>query len=566
MSIEADMPAPTSDGRARSLMGRVSKRLSAEKAPAPGFVHLPEPRRMGSHAVGRQMTAGIYRLAGHLVQEPDTAIWDIAQPDDAFVAEMHSFIWLDDLAAFGGGPARKQAQRFIADWIDRYGDGDGPGWPADLTGRRVIRWINHAYFLMSGQSSDGNIRFIASLNQQARYLREHWQAAPEGLPTFEALTALVYAGVSLGGMADLAAPACKALGRECKREIDPGGGLRSRDPEELMEVFTLINWAADAAAATGRQVDSAHHAALGRVAANLRALRHADGGLARFHGGGRGLEGRLDQELAHGSAPLLLKEGLAMGFARLEAQGTTVIMDASAPPTGLASLNAHASTLAFELTSGRRPVIVNCGPGARFGGKWHRAGRATQSHSTLAIEGAASAQLEVTRKGEQLKNPPERVNADVTRSDVGMKVVADHDGYTALCGLTHQRRCTLSPDGRRLKGVDTLSAETRQDRQVFDRRCGMLQSDTIGFAVRFHLHPDVEPSLDMGGKAVSLTLKSGEVWVFRAGPDAKITVEPSFFLEKERLQPRSTQQIVLTSQAMEYGARVGWDLAKAKDF
>ena len=26
----------------------------------------------------------------------------------------------------------------------------------------------------------------------------------------------------------------------------------------------------------------------------LRALRHADGGLARFHGGGRGIDGRLD--------------------------------------------------------------------------------------------------------------------------------------------------------------------------------------------------------------------------------------------------------------------------------
>ena len=36
--------------------------------------------------------------------------------------------------------------------------------------------------------------------------------------------------------------------------------------------------------------------------------------------------------------------------------------------------NAHASTLAFELTSGRRPLIASCGAGAAAGGRWRLAG------------------------------------------------------------------------------------------------------------------------------------------------------------------------------------------------
>ena len=82
-----------------------------------------------------------------------------------------------------------------------------------------------------------------------------------------------------------------------------------------------------------------------------------------------------------------------MGFARLSAGGSSVLIDAGALPQGRASINAHASSLAFELTSGCHPVIVNCGSGRRFGEDWRRIGRGTASHSTLVIEDFVSAEL-----------------------------------------------------------------------------------------------------------------------------------------------------------------------------
>ena len=82
-----------------------------------------------------------------------------------------------------------------------------------------------------------------------------------------------------------------------------------------------------------------------------------------------------------------------MGFARLSGGRTTVIVDAASPPGGAAGGLAHASTNAFELTSGRRPLIVSCGSGAPFGPDWRLAGRATASHSTLAVEGFSSSRL-----------------------------------------------------------------------------------------------------------------------------------------------------------------------------
>ncbi|MDX5359226.1 MAG: heparinase II/III-family protein, partial [Rhodobacterales bacterium] len=39
----------------------------------------------------------------------------------------------------------------------------------------------------------------------------------------------------------------------------------------------------------------------------------------------------------------------------------------------------------------------------------------------------------------------------------------------------------------------------------------------------------------------------------------------SVYLEKGRLKPRATKQIVLSARVLDYAAEVGWTLAKAQD-
>src|SRR6056300_584509 len=91
------------------LMNRVQAWRSTMARPATGFVSQPEPRTVGSVARGRQLLAGNFMFAGHLVQaQPDAqqGLWDITPPDEAFEEELQGFAWLDDLAAVGDTPAR----------------------------------------------------------------------------------------------------------------------------------------------------------------------------------------------------------------------------------------------------------------------------------------------------------------------------------------------------------------------------------------------------------------------------------------------------------------------------
>ncbi|MEQ9112955.1 MAG: heparinase II/III family protein [Miltoncostaeaceae bacterium] len=554
--------------RKSRLMNNLHARAASLSRPATAFTSTPEPRTIGTFARGRQITGGNFLFAGFLVQAPGTNIWDLPMPDEAFETELHGFTWLDDLAAVGDTHATRRAQDWTHDWVRRFGRGSGPGWTPDLTGRRLIRWINHAILLLNGQERNVSEAYFRSLASQTIFLSRRWRTASHGLPRFEALTGLIYAGLALDGMDRHVGQAMRALDAECTREIDSDGGLITRNPEELLEVFTLLNWAAAALHEAGRAPGRSLLESVSSIAPVLRALRHSDGGLARFHGGGRGMEGRLDRALATSGVRTTAHSGFAMGFARISHGRTSLIIDAAPPPPVEASANAHASTLAIEVTSGRRPLIVNCGSGATFGRNWRRAGRATPSHSTLGLEGYSSSRLGEAlggKRAELLVDAPRDVRYERSEVEGGTRLVVGHDGYLASHGLTHVRTLHLGYDGRALRGEDALIAMSSQDRRRFDLCFDKSRLKGIPFTIRFHLHPDVDPRVDMNGMAISLALKSGELWIFRAANGVTLSLESSVYLEKSRLSPRATKQIVLSGRSIEYSTRVSWSLSKAQE-
>ena len=554
--------------RKARFLNRVYARLATRTRAATGFVSSPEPRTIGSFAKGRQLVAGNFLFAGYLIEAPAASIWALKAPNAAFEGDLHGFAWMDDLAAVGDTPSRASMQSWLWEWIDQFGRGSGAGWTPDLTGRRLIRWINHALFVLRGQENDRSDAFYLSLAQQTTFLSKRWHSASPGLPRFEALTGLIYAGLSLQGMESLARPAIKALAKECSVQVDSEGGLPTRNPEELLAVYALLTWAAAALEDSGLEVPAEHLGAIERITPTLRTLRHSDGGLARFHGGGRGQEGWLDHALAAAGIKTSQPDGLSMGFGRLSAGRTSVIVDAAVPPRGSASRSGHASTLAFELTSGRRPLVVNCGSGASFGAEWRRAGRATPSHSTVILDGYSSARLGDADRASSLEtliDAPKHVPIEVSQAPDGLRFQGGHDGFCDIHGLTHARTLELTFDGRGLAGEDMLLAMEDAQKRQFDRSMDDVRLGGVPFDVRFHLHPEVDATLDLGGAAVSMALKSGEIWVFRHDGKFNLALEPSVYLETGRLKPRASQQVVLSGRAVEYATRIRWSLSKAQE-
>ncbi len=513
--------------------------LKSLRAAPRSFLHHPEPRAIGAFARGEQLLAGQFCFAGQCIEAPESSIWNLRPPSHAFLEATQSFAWLDDLAAIGGGPARKQAQGWLLGWIESFGQGTGIGWEPGLAGRRVIYWSSHAMFLLKGLSPKQSTAVFKSLGRHVNFLSNNWKATPDGLARFEALTGMIYAGLSLEGCEYALRPALKGLAATCHSWIAEDGSIPPRNPETLAEVFTLLTWAAKLLEATGHPADPAIADALERMAPGLRALRFGNGSLARFHGGGRGEEGQLDQSLADAGLRASETRTAFMGYERLSAGRMTVIMDAARTP------DAYQSPLVFEMASGRRPMLCNCGPGARQGEGWAEACAQAAAHNALTVEGQGPA--------------PAAVQAERAKDMESIWLSGQHEGFAKAFGLTHERRILVATNGKQLSGEDRLfpRAPSAPAAHPADILSGPLRGHS--YMLHFHLHPEVQAEKTEQG--ITLTLPNGEVWGFKQEGGLTCLLD-SVHLDRTHMAPRATKQVVVMGRTLDYVGAIRWSFTR----
>ncbi|WP_323716307.1 heparinase II/III family protein [Paracoccus aminovorans] len=544
-----------------------------EIAAAPrGFLRRPEPKAIGHPGRGEHIVAGEMHLGGIAVSGDFFA----ADLPASIAAELNGFGWLDDLAAVGTPKARAVAQDHVLRWIRRHPEArpDAPEWAPEIAGRRVLRWIFHAGMILPGLDRDGAGPYFRALDQHLNHLRDSWYDSEDGLCRLEALAGLAIGAMYLRDRQALALPALIALAEEADA-MGLDTLTEARAPESLLDAMALLVWAQEVADEAGLDAPAELRGIIGQIAPVLRALRHADGALPCFHGGGRGAAGRLDRCLRAAEGAALPAHGLAMGFARMARARTTLILDAAPPPGGPAAVRAHASTLAFELTVARQPLIVNCGPGDGFGPLWAKASRATPCHSALCLAGLSSSRLNPNRQeGEPdiLTERPDLVWAgdcdalgNLTAPDFGpahapepAHLLAGHDGWLASHGLTHLRELWLDPDGLGLKGEDSLAALDASAQARLDQ---VRPEEGLGFEIRFHLHPEVQARIE--GAEVHLTLPTGDAWVFSHDGVGQARLEASCLLDRALAEPRPSRQIVISASLQGRAIQIGWTLARS---
>ena len=475
------------------------------------------------------------------------SVFDATPPSRHWLAALHGFAWLPPLALAGGEAARTLAIDLIGQWVARNGRYGEPAWLPHILGRRLIHIFSHGRFVILNSEMTWRSRLFVSLREQARLLERIAGEAPEGLPRLEAAAALALSGVCLDDSPRRLEAGLALLEQEAERQILPDGGHASRAPEALLMAYRLMTMVADALGAMDREPPHALRNARDRMAPMLRFFRHGDGALSLFQGGlecdPRMVAALLARDEVRGQP---FNHARHSGYQRLAAARTIVQMDCGRAPPGPFATEAHAGFLAFEMSSGTHRIVVNCGAGGLRHPDWDAALRATAAHSTLTLADKSSAQilppgLATELLGPRLMGGP--VVADSRRSETaaGWTVEAAHDAYAQAFGLVHERKLTLSGQGTMLTGGDRLAA-TRKP------------SGRPGFAVRFHIHPDVRVSRLEGG-GILLKLPGGEGWRFRAG-GGDVSIEESVYLGGGTV--RRTEQLVISGTVREAPVDIAW--------
>lgn len=503
---------------------------------------------VGDAERGAALLAGRYAFAGEEIVAPEVAPFAPQGVSQAWLAELHGFAWLRDLAADGSSLAQARALALIEKWLDRHWRWQALPWRPDVTGRRVLSWLGHAGFLLPAAEGALPSRFTEGLARQTRHLARSAALAPVGSPRLTAAGGLIAGALALGFRRSVVARGLDLLGAEIAAQILSDGGHISRNPLAHAEVLRDLVQIRLILLTARHEVPEALQNAIDRMAPMLRFFRHGDGRLALFNGGREGADGMPEEILAQADAPGRPPvSARASGFERLSARRTLVLLDtgpaAEVPVSGgLAPTGLHAGLLAFELSIGRERLIVNAGAPEKSTPEWARAVRATAAHSTLTLADTNALRLD---EGGRLIGPAPMVAAERSEAEGSVWIEAYHEGYRDNFGLVHRRRLYLDESGEELRGEDSLIGRPRHP---------------LAFAIRFHVHPAVHVSLVQNGGAALLRLPSGGGFRLVVSSGSELGLEESVYLGTGAL--RRSEQLVIHGIAESEETIIKWFLTR----
>ena len=539
------------------------------KAPKARLLATVENPLPGQRAAGTALRAGWLSVHGGrmALADLDYASKTITPP---FERALHGFRWLDDLAASGPRETGAAiAEKLLAGWLDAHTRiGKGAAWDVGNTGQRLLGWLIHAPLILSGQNQPFRSRVLTALDETARWLDRHVGKADDRLGEVAGWCGIVTAGLLLPEGKPRRLYGEAGLMRALGELIGDDGGVLSRSPLAQIEAIELLVRLSACYRATRCDPPEAIPAMLALLVPPLLCLLHGDGGLGNWQGAGAIEAARIEALIAAtGVRARPLREARQWGYQRASAglprSATLLVVDAAPPPLARHARHGCASTLAFELSAGKQRLVVNCGGAAFAGGaipvRLAQGLRATAAHSTLVLDdtnstavlingrlGAGVSEVEVERR---------QVTADAGRRGA-TRIEAAHDGYAPRFGLTHRRILLLRDDGGELVGEDQLVPNGRRGKR-----------GKVGFAIRFHLAPGVEPYLSEDSRGVALALPDGSHWQFRSGAKdegIRVALDDSLWADGQG-RPQATRQLVITGLVSRGGGSFPWVFKKMRE-
>lgn len=540
----------------RFLRGSSVSRVLAGAPKAHHLVIIPQDMRTADPSFAGELYDGYFGLAGTVALTGSESPFTVLPPSPLWQKELYSFGWLNNLQAAADELAREKAKALVTDWINHAKQAPDVAWDVAVAARRVIALLSHAGFLLEGANTAFYDQVMNQLSRELHFLTVNCSEPGSTAPRLRALIALLLAGLCVAEQKTYVTTYLPAFEHELEKQILPDGGHISRNPAMLVELLLDMLPLKQCFLARTRETPEELNSAITRMMGMIRFLRLGDGSLARFNGMGATRSDLTAAVLAYSDDNDMPKlQAPDSGYCRLQCGEATLIADIGTPPPQAASTSAHAGFLAFELTSGIEPMIVNCGAPRDETTEWGIGSRSTAAHSTLTINDVSSSRLMKRRlrypgRDVHVLTGPHTVRGEVREDQGDLLLRALHDGYKDRFGFVHQRRIRLVASGMVIEGVDQLTLPPQ---------ARALTKDSDYFAIHFHLHPRVSPRLDLEENSVALTLPDAQLWKFRAA-GAKVDIEESIFLADPIIQKRSLQ-IVLRGKCLSE-VQVVWSLRR----
>ena len=513
----------------------------------------------GDSDIGNELVNGQYIFAGVKFDLDVDNPWLIEIPSPEVEQKLHGFFWLNDLAALGNLKASSKAEEWITKWHYYNSIGKQIGWDADITALRCINLMRNWKFLKktSTHNVKNNQKFLW---RQYKFLVLIFRFYPRGQKKVKIVFSIFLLTIFFDLKAQIKKKILKKLCQLLKDIVDFEGQISGRSPEDLFDYFIIL---LDVLSINEQKklLSKNDHAGLqilkNTIVPILRGLRLGDGSLTRSHGGDVGNIGLIDNYLVNSNVKAPTAFSNILGYERITAGRLILIVDCAKPYQGIELDSPHASCLSFELSSGQRPIFVNCGPGGRFGTAFKRYCRSTQAHNSCTLGNTSQLQYEfISRRKrwpkEIVSHGPKNITVAREKTFEATWLNLSHDSYENKYGYIHKRKLFVLNSGKVFTGTDSF--ETSKQHKV-------KAKNDINFYAYFQLHPDVELWDHPRLQTIILRLKNGEHWIFESDLGT-VNIEESTFINSRLSRPQSTKRIVIKSSTFLSKTEIKWSLRR----
>tara|TARA_R110002096_G_scaffold436105_1_gene668068 strand:+ start:70807 stop:72519 length:1713 start_codon:yes stop_codon:yes gene_type:complete len=512
----------------------------------------------GSVTAGTQMVSGKLIAAGYMLENPnndqniwpDGDIWRATNLTEKWLEYLHSFGWLKDLnQAVDQDGAKKRAQELVDAWIEQNTKWGEISWRVDIVGQRTTNWLIYAPLILDTDDVIYRGRVLDIMARSARHLMNLSTDLPEGPNALKAIIGLILSGLFVPGGEEWLKEGCSLIKFAIGKEVLVDGGIRSRNPQELLHLYVNFVLLSDSFKQTGRKAPDEISSAISRMASNLKSIIHGDGKLPLFNGAGiQSHEDIYSALLKTGQDDINLNDLEQSGFSRIARGKSLVLMDVGPPAELDMSAAGHSGTHAFEMSSGQERLIVNCGDASfiadETGSGLMTGSRGSAAHSTLVINNKNSSEI---REDGLIGCGVTKVTSQRFEQDGHILSETEHDGYVLPFEYLHKRLIYMSDTGESVRGEDIIEHQKMSE-----------NGDQVSFDVRFHLHPDVSVAQSKSGNILYLGLAGGEIWQFRYRGAALALEDSIYFGEAGKVS--ASKQIVLSGKTNGAITTILWSL------
>ena len=234
------------------------------------------------------------------------------------------------------------------------------------------------------------------------------------------------------------------------------------------------------------------------------------------------------------------------GYAILNNKKISLVMDVGPPPISKLSSNYQSGALSFEISSGGKKLISNCGFYNNKNYKLIELSKSTATHSAIIINDHSSCVYKkINNKNYFVNQDLKILKKNIIFEKNYWKINAAHNGYQKKYDIILERSIEFYPEQLRFVGTD----------KILNKKTNF----NIKFEVRFHLEPNIKLMKTQDNKTILIELED-DGWKFTCD-NFDINIDNGLYFGNKNSYAQN-QNIFISGITTNQNENITWQLNK----